>query len=640
MATTDTRRTAALILTLIAALALAAAPARAQGPAYSARPPTKGALYRDGQDGRYLLDGAWLTRQDLSNVGLSSGWYRNVASSDGWSPVSVPNSFNANDLSGASMTGWVQWYRRDFTLPSGAFANYVKKQDRRWIVRFESVNYGATVWLNGRRIGSHSGAFLPFELDLKGLHAGVNRLIVRVDNQRNGGDLPPGPGGGWWNYGGILREVYLRAVQRVDITRAQIRPILPCSSCTATITEQALVRNLTGAPQTVTVRGRYGHVPLDFGTKTIAPHATWTAQASARLKHPHLWSIDRPTLYRATITATDAKRHRLAGYTDYSGIRSIKLAKDGHLLLNGRVLNVRGVDMHEQAAGFGGVLDPAHIQRIMGWVQGLGAHIIRAHYPLNPEIEEAADRDGILLWSEIPVYKVSADIMAQGWWLTRAYALLKDNILTNQNHPSVLLWSIGNELTSPATSGERNYIAGATQLARRLDPTRPVGLAVSGWPGLACQSAYGPLDVIGYNDYFGWFDAGGGTTDDRDSLGPYLDSLHACYPHQALMVTEFGFEGNRNGPVEERGTYQFQSDATAFHLGVFASKPYISGAMYFALQDFAARPGWGGGDPWPDPPYVQKGPVDLQGNPRPVYQVMAAIYNGTKQIAAATDTAR
>jgi hypothetical protein len=99
------------------------------------------------------------------------------------------------------------------------------------------------------------------------------------------------------------------------------------------------------------------------------------------------------------------------------------------------------------------------------------------------------------------------------------------------------------------------------------------------------------------------------------------------------MVTEFGFDGNRNGPVEERGTYQFQSDAAAYHLGVFASKPWLSGAMYFLLQDTVAFPGYRGGDPWPDPPFNQKGLLDLQGNQKPAWGVVASIYRGTVQIA-------
>src|SRR5206468_6705535 len=144
-----------------------------------------------------------------------------------------------------------------------------------------------------------------------------------------------------------------------------------------------------------------------------------------------------------------------------------------------------------------------------------------------------------------------AQFLGDAGWLTRAHAMLQDNILANQDHPSILLWSVGNELPSPAPAAEARYIAGAVTLAKKLDPTRPVGMAISNWPGVACQSAYAPLDVIGVNEYFGWYDAGGGSTDDRDALGPFLDSVRACYPSKALMVTEFGFEASRDGPVEE-----------------------------------------------------------------------------------------
>jgi beta-glucuronidase len=248
-------------------------------------------------------------------------------------------------------------------------------------------------------------------------------------------------------------------------------------------------------------------------------------------------------------------------------------------------------------------------------------------------MEEMADRDGILIWSEVPVYQVQAGYLGNAGWLARAHAMLEDNILTNQDHPSILLWSIGNELPSPATGAEARYIAGATALAKRLDPTRPVGMAVSNWPGLGCQSAWDPLDVIGDNEYFGWFDAGGGADDDRDALGPFLDTVRACYPTKAIMVTEFGFDADRDGPVEERGTYAFQANSVAFHLNTFATKPWLSGAMYFALQNYVAFPQYSGGDPRPTPPYNQKGLVDFSGNAKPSFGVVSQIYHATQQIA-------
>jgi beta-glucuronidase len=312
-------------------------------------------------------------------------------------------------------------------------------------------------------------------------------------------------------------------------------------------------------------------------------------------------------------------------------VRTIGL-RGGQLTLNGQLLHLRGVNLHEQDQSQGAALDPAHLDQLFAWAKELGAGIIRAHYPLNPEIEELADREGVLLWSEIPVYQVASSYLGQPAWRAGAEAVLTNDIRTNQNHPSVLVWSIGNELPSPATGAEAGYISAATALAHRLDPTRPVGLAVSAWPGLNCQPAWAPLDVVGDNDYFGWYDAGGGTTDDRDALSAYLDTLRACDPAQALMVTEFGFEANRTGPVEERGTYAFQSDAAAFHLGVFASKPWLSGAMYFALQDFAVTPGWTGGNPLADPPFLHKGLLDLSGHEKPAFSVVSQIFHTTRQV--------
>ncbi|MDQ6806222.1 MAG: hypothetical protein M3065_14960, partial [Actinomycetota bacterium] len=579
--------TVAALLTLAVAVGPAAADAHAAG--YHAVTPTRGALTTDGWTNRYLLDGAWLYRADSSNSGVARKFWRDAASSTGWSPVTVPNSYGTGQYSTASFYGSVGWYRKDFYLPKGPAS-------QRWIVRFESVNYRSEIWLNGRLVGSHVGSFLPFELDLSGLHTGrVNRLVVRVENHLGPGDLPAGPYGtgktpavgGWWNYGGILSDVYLRPVQEANLEQVIVRPELPCPTCTsqATIAEQALVRNVTSTAQRVTLRGSFGGRPVNFGTATIAPGTTWTANARLRVPHPRLWAPGSPTLYRASLTLSGARGQQLAGYVTYSGIRSIKVVAGGLIELNGRQLHLRGVGLQEMSVKTGGALNSSQYAQIIAWTRQLGADLIRVQYPADARLEELADRAGILIWSEIPVYTVTPKYLAAASTVSLAHTMLTDNILSNENHPSILLWSVGNELATPADASETSYVAGAARLAHRLDPTRPVGMAVMGWPGVSCQAAYAPLDVIGLNEYFGWYDENDGSTIDRVGLSSYLDFFRSCYPHQAMFVSEFGFEANRAGPVEEQGTYAFQTDAIGYHLAVFAQKPWLAGAVYWALQD-------------------------------------------------------
>src|ERR1700760_4999276 len=167
-----------LLLVALAAL-VAAAPARA------ASQPSHTTLYADGAEGRYLLDGTWLFRLDPSGAGLKALW-EGSRSSAGWQRVTVPNVWNNGDPSAASMLGGVGWYRRDFALPSASAA-------LRWAVRFESVNYRSTVWLNDHLLGRNTGAFVPFQLLLKDVKpGGTNRLVIRVDSRHSTSDFPVG----------------------------------------------------------------------------------------------------------------------------------------------------------------------------------------------------------------------------------------------------------------------------------------------------------------------------------------------------------------------------------------------------------------------------------------------------------------
>ncbi|HEX2015128.1 MAG TPA: glycoside hydrolase family 2 TIM barrel-domain containing protein [Solirubrobacteraceae bacterium] len=628
--------------TLLVAIALSAtlaASAGAQSPTrggpLSLRPtaPSHRTLYRQGPDGRYLMDGTWLFRFDRGQGRRRH--FERARGTAGWTALTVPNAWNATDQSEASMNGTSAWYRKDFKLPPGG-------SSATWLVRFESVNYRSQVWLNGHALGSHAGAYLPFEFELKHayLHRGgaVNHLVIRVDNRRHPTDFPPSgltaqgtPTGGWWNYGGLLREVYLRRVNRVDLESVQVLPTLPCATCGAHLRYRVVVHNYANSTQRVHLTSRFGSRALSLGTATIAGHSSRTVHASASLPHPVLWWPASPHLYDITLDAA-AGGSRLAHWFLRSGVRSIRVLQ-GRLMLNGQFLNFRGVGLHEDSKQFGFAIDNSIRDRFVSEIKDIGATLVRAHYPLHPYFEEQADANGILLWSEIPVYSVKTQYLAHPSVRNHGVAELQHNILTNSNHPSVIVWSIGNELSSKPGPDQAAYISSAARAAHRLDPTRPVGLAIAAYPSAGCHPrAYAPLNILGFNDYFGWYPGPEGDIADRDLLSGFLDTVRGCYPSQAIAVTEYGAEANRPGPVEERGTFAFQQSYVNFNLDLFATKSWVAGAVYWGLEEFRVRPHWDGGDPRPNPPIHEKGLITFTGQRKPAYFDVQRQYRGTTQL--------
>ena len=597
----------ALGLMLLLALA---APAAAR----AADTPTNRTLYEDGPDGRYLMEGDWQFSRNRAGP---------------WTTVQVPHAWNVGDHSIRSFTGGVGWYRKDFELPSASAA-------LDWAVRFESVNYRTRVWLNGREVGRNTGAYLPFTVLLDRVsRRGTNRLLVRVDSRRGETDLPPGrrsprtglPTGGWWNYGGILREVYLQRLDTLQIESALVTPRLRCATCPATTVFRARVRNLGSVRRQASLTGTFGDQRVRLGTRTLRPGATASFRGSLTVRNPHLWSPRDPFLYPAAVEASVGGR-TVGRWSLRTGVRSVRV-DGGRLTLNGRPVQLRGVGLHEDNATQGFAVDNTWRRWLVDRAKELGASMLRTHYPMHPYIHEVADREGLLIWSEIPVYSHKSSVIDDV--TPRALAQLRKNIETNGSHPSVLIWSIANELSSKPGPTQGAYIRRAKRTARALDPTRPVGLAVAGYPGAGCQARYGPLDVVGINDYFGWYPGPMGSLFDRNRLSPYLDALRRCYPRDALMVTEFGAEANREGSVEDKGTYAFQQDFVNYQLSVFSTKPWLSGVLYWALNEFRVRPEWDGGNPFPTPPIHQKGLLNYDGTPKPAWTDVQRWYQATPQ---------
>jgi beta-glucuronidase len=634
------------LLYALAAIACAAGTAAAQTPGGTPAPtdqvstPVEKALYQDGQKGRFLLDGNWYFRADAGDQGLRSHFARQQ-SVDGWSPVTVPNAWNATDQSDQSDRGSIGWYRKDFNLPRSP-------KGTTWVLRFESVNYRATVFINGKQVDTHEGAFIPFEIPVGALKKGVNRLVVRVDSRRRSTDIPPArdqangrPGGGWWNYGGILREVYLRQVKGVDVQGLHVMPVLPCATCDARVKVTATVVNPGGRKKAISLRANIGGLTARFRRVKLNGGATAVLQSSVLIKSPRLWQPGDPELYHARVQAL-LGRHVASQYDTDFGVRSIKVDSKGRMLLNGRPVQLRGASMHEDSADNGGALTQQQLMANVDLLSELGATVTRSHYPLHPLTMEECDKRGILVWEQIPFNRerfasggngvLSPDDAAARSQTVRTKALgyLRAAIDRDQNHPSVFAWSVANEPDPKPGKSEQSYFSNAIKIVRKMDPTRLAAVDLAGYPSMPQSDIYARFDALGLNSYFGWYPGPSGELEDRAGLRPFLDQMHDYYPHTALFVTEFGAEANRNGPIDEKGTYDFQDDLLNYHLDQYDTDPYVNGAIIWILKDFSTQPGWDGGNPKPSPPYNAKGLVDINGNRKPAFADIARRFRDTQ----------
>jgi beta-glucuronidase len=600
-------------------------------------------LIRAGQVSRRLLGGTWYFRLDDAFVGDAERWYEQEDLA-GWTAITVPHNWNAGDTTLNKSS--VGWYRKEFTLPQ---APRKERRLRFWRVRFEGSNYRTKVFLNGRAIGGQTGLF-PFEAPLEGLRRGRNTLVVKVSSLRSNTDLTHwrpaafnGYGtGGWWNFGGLLREVYVREIDTVDIADVHVLPRLRKLGGPAKVEVRTLLRNPTGKDRDVSLV-----LDTEEGVKRLDPQtvpARGSRKLSARftIERPRLWQPGRPSLYDLNVGA-DLGRERKSTYRVSFGVKKLVVGRGGILKLNGRRLNLRGASIHEDDLEEGGALSQGTRNLLVSRLKDLGATVTRSHYPLHPAFIEAFDRAGIMYWVQVPVYQIPNSLFARIHPAALRAALL--TVRNNLNHASIFTWSLANE---PAESerelgligpGLERYIADAARAVRELDDTRLVGLDRHSRVGEPVTSpAYEHLDVLGVNEYFGWYNAvradivrGPSTLED---LGPFLDGVHAANPDLPLVVTEFGAEGSRPGPVEQRGSYEFQRKWVLDHLAVHASKPYVAGSIHWALRDFRVHPQWQGGAPadWATPPWHNKSPIEEHNGRKPLYFALRALFRRTKPL--------
>jgi beta-glucuronidase len=359
------------------------------------------------------------------------------------------------------------------------------------------------------------------------------------------------------------------------------------------------------------------------------------------IRRPRLWQPGNPQLYTVRASAVTGGR-AVSTYRTDVGLRSIRVNRRGQMELNGHKVELRGASMHEDTPDRGAAMTTAQIQRDVQLLRSLNANVTRSHYPLNQQMLEACDRLGILVWEQIPFNRERFESSTSGTLEEddaiarskrvhdKALRLLRDTILRDQNHPSVFAWSVANEPASNPKAREQVYFRQAADLVHEMDPTRLAAVDLAGYPAAPPHPVWLEFDAIGLNSYFGWYPGPSGQLAHREDLPAFLDQARTYWPDQALFITEFGAEANRSGPVDEKGTFEFQSDLLRYHLDVYHQKrDFINGAIVWILRDFRVQPGWDGGNPKPSPPVLKKGLTDEVGNMKPAFDDIGQLFGDT-----------
>ncbi|MEA2341347.1 MAG: beta-galactosidase, partial [Solirubrobacteraceae bacterium] len=261
------------------------------------------------------------------------------------------------------------------------------------------------------------------------------------------------------------------------------------------------------------------------------------------------------------------------------------------------------------------------------------ANVTRAHYLLNPKLLDALEAAGIMVWSQAPIYHRDRQLETPAQ-RAQALATLRGTVLAARSHPSVVTHSVGNELSAvPDTvPGTRAYLAAARAAVAELDPTVPPSVDLLSYPGYRRQKAYARFPLLGINSYFGWYPGKKAHPTGRlADLGPFLDRMRRMYAGSGLVVTEFGAESTFAGPAFEKETYAFQDKYIRDVLHQLDQRPWVGGAIYWTLREFAVKPAWDGGAkrPVPRDAIHNKGLISYAGVRKPAWAIAARDFAGT-----------
>jgi beta-glucuronidase len=527
------------------------------------------------------LDGAWHAIVDPYETGYfdyrlkpsRNGWFMNRKATkptdlveydfDTSPTLTVPADWNTQRPALMLYEGTV-WYKQSFTkkLAPG----------RRLFAYFGGANYETRAWLNGVELGFHEGGFTPFDFEVTKLlrDSLPNDLVVMVNAQRRL-DAVPMVNADWWNYGGITRSVML-----VETPRSFVRDYVVQLDRRDPSRVRGFVQLDSAAAGTrVTVR-----IPEARLSTTVITGASGRAEIAMDASKLMRWSPESPTLYDVqVISGADTVRDRI-------GFRTIE-ARGHQILLNGKPIFLRGIAMHEESLGSSHRIRNAGEQRaLFSLAKELGANFVRlAHYPYMEETPRLADEMGLIVWEELPVYwTIEFDNPAT---LANAKNQLDEMITRDRNRASIAFWSVANETprdTAPAGGPRLAFLRALIDRAHALDDTRLVSAALEHrYADASTITIDDPLgrylDVLGNNEYLGWYDQPLAKAARITWTTPY---------DKPLVMTELGgaAKAGLHGSPDSLWTEEYQEKLYRAQVPMLQRIPFLAGVSPWVLKDF------------------------------------------------------
>jgi Glycosyl hydrolases family 2, TIM barrel domain/Glycosyl hydrolases family 2 len=566
------------LATILACLALAVTAAAA-----AEAPPSQSLIF-EGAGGRMPLT-QWVLARDPADRGTALGWASGRFSG---TTVRVPNVVDPGPYSGAAgntnFQGSVAWYRTSFQAPAAG----------RYALSFQSADYRAEVFVDGRRLGTHHGSYLPFGVQAT-LTAGAHTVVVRVDWRNPGRQAEEGFHRTWFNWGGLDGVADVRLLGPSELRTPRIETTVSPDG-QATIKVSVEVHNYgptrTIAPEGSLARGT-GAIPLSFAPVTLAAGASALETATATVPEPALWSPAAPNLYQLGLAVGSE-----SSYTARVGLRQLTWHGQA-LFLNGRRLRLHGATIQQDAPGHGDALTPADEDAIVSKLKAIGANAVRAQHPLDPALLERLDAAGLLVWQGV------GPVEGAGMWYSNSPRLLAEaeqQVRTAAAaaalHPSIFAWNLVDEVARNGRNGaEVAYVRDSARWLHAHDPGRMVAVDIWGRdPPSNAGPIYAEADAVAETDYTGWYEVPHDTPGQLAArMRARLAAMERTFPQKVLVISEFGAESNTLNRPGSPGSYGFQSSLLANHIRVYAADPHLTAMLVWVLRDYPLTPTFTGG---------------------------------------------